>query len=121
MDNYSETVVYPVLIHSMKKEVHRSFDLYQTEQSQDDEDDTFSVSVNEENNDRNDRKNNNYGNNNGNNDDNDENNSSKNDQKNEKKSKKLPLEVPLMQMTLIEELQRESASSSTILKYVCIR
>ena len=120
MDNYSETVVYPVLIHSMKKEVHRSFDLYQTEQSQDDEDDTFSVSVNEENNDRNDRKNNNNGNN-GNNDDNDENNSGKNDQKNDKKSKKLPLEVPLMQMTLIEELQRESASSSTILKYVCIR
>ena len=104
----------------MKKEVHRSFDLYQTEQNQDAEDDTFSVSVNEENNDRNDRKNNNNGNN-GNNDDNDENNSGKNDQKNDKKSKKLPLEVPLMQMTLIEELQRESASSSTILKYVCIR
>ena len=37
IDNYSETAVYPVLLHSTKKEVHNSVDLFQTEEGAEDE------------------------------------------------------------------------------------
>lgn len=37
IDNYSETAVYPVLLHSTKKEVHKSVDLFQTDEGANDE------------------------------------------------------------------------------------
>jgi SHR-binding domain of vacuolar-sorting associated protein 13 len=81
IDNYSETAVYPVLLHSKKKEVHKSVDLLRN-----DTDDCESV------------------------------NSSKSEL-----GALISGEVPLLQMTLVEETQRESATSSSILKYVAIR
>lgn len=35
VDNYSETVVYPVLLHSTKKEVHKNVDLFREDESED--------------------------------------------------------------------------------------
>ena len=37
VDNYSETVVYPVLLHSTKKEIHKSVDLFQRTQEDGDD------------------------------------------------------------------------------------
>ena len=37
IDNYSETAVYPVLLHSTKKEVHKSVDLFQIDEGADEE------------------------------------------------------------------------------------
>lgn len=96
VDNYSETVVYPVLLHSTKKEIHKSVDLFQFGQENDDD-----VGENEV-------------------------------DKNEhiaqcKLDSRSKGEVPWLQMTLIEELARESSdgssssSSSSVLKYVAIR
>ena len=96
VDNYSETVVYPVLLHSTKKEIHKSVDLFQ--RTQEDDDDVGDTE------------------------------GEKNDHiASCKIDPRLKGEVPWLQMTLIEELARESAdgssssSSSSILKYVAIR
>ena len=81
IDNYSETAVYPVLLHSKKKEVHKSVDLLRN-----DSEDCESIS------------------------------SSRSEL-----GACMSGEVPLLQMTLVEETQREAATSSSILKYVAIR
>jgi hypothetical protein len=80
IDNYSETAVYPVLLHSKKKEVHKSVDLL-----------------------KNDRD------------------GCENANSRSELGACITGEVPLLQMTLVEETQRESATSSSILKYVAIR
>ena len=80
IDNYSETVVYPVLLHSAKKEVHRSVDLFKNS----DLDVKYGTNV-------------------------------------MKLGSTFSNEIPLIQVTLIEELNRGSAISSTTLKYVCVR
>ena len=80
IDNYSETVVYPVLLHSTKKEIHKSVDLYNNGEVED----KYGRNV-------------------------------------MKLGSTFSNETPLIQVTLIEELNRGSAISLTTLKYVCVR
>ena len=84
IDNYSETVIYPVLLHSAKKEIHKSLDLYPHDNNNEVNGDNYDNNVT-------------------------------------KLGSTFSNEIPLIQVTMIEELQRESATSSTILKYVCVR
>ena len=103
IDNYSESAIYPVLLHSTKKEVHSSVDMGDDDEHEehgedDDEDDapplvrrgTSSAAAG-------------------------------GGPTDPGAAPVDPMEVPLLQITLIEELPREGASTTSILKYVAVR